>query len=351
MRFTSRRQLFFSVVLSLSIVVPEHAAAKDWTSDPVTWWPDPATGLMWTGQLHAKKGLLNKGAMGYDEAAQYCTNLKLGGFTGWRLPTLDEVKAASQVMRRGGTSQSMFVPALIQPIPPDMPWDLLSRPMALLYFAYYPKGTVLIWTMNEWIWTSTPSPAGPKTDPVNWVETFAYDKGNSTGEPADPTWNWKKAWAGPQVVCTRPMEPELAQVAAEAGPVVPIPDVETLKKYIPFNKARLAYQAGNFQETIDDAKQALQGLPKMYRAYWAMGIAYGRLGEWDEAIANLKTASATARKQTREEDAIILESLHWANQGKKAAAKGQTPKDKTPDWFPYPVVPVSTKTFISVEQQ
>lgn len=348
MRFASRRHLFISVVLSLAVVAPEYAAAKGWTADPVTWWPDPATGLMWTGQLHAKQGLLNKGAMGYDEAAQYCTNLKLGGFTGWRLPTLDEVKAASQVMRQVQTGASMFLPGLIHPIPPDMPWNNPLMPMSDLYLAYYPKGTVLIWTMNEWIWTSTPSPAGPNTDPVNWVETFSYDAHNSSGDPADPTSNWKKAWAGPQVVCTRPMEPDVAQVAAEAGPVVPVPDVETLKKYIPFNKARLAYQAGNFQETIEDAKQALQGLPKMYRAYWAMGIAYGRLGQWDQAIENLTTASKQSGK--KEKDAIILESLYWAKQGKKAAAKGQTPKDKTPEWYPYPVIPVSTKTFISVEQ-
>jgi hypothetical protein len=51
-----------------------------------TWWPDPSTGLMWTGQAWGNK-------MNWKQASDYCAASNLGGFSGWRLPTLDELKA------------------------------------------------------------------------------------------------------------------------------------------------------------------------------------------------------------------------------------------------------------------
>lgn len=49
-------------------------------------WKDSATGLIWT--------VKDSGAdMNAGQAREYCTNLKLGGFSDWRLPTLDELSA------------------------------------------------------------------------------------------------------------------------------------------------------------------------------------------------------------------------------------------------------------------
>ncbi len=47
-------------------------------------WKDPATGLIWT----AKDSGSNMNAA---QARDYCSNLKMGGFSDWRLPTLDEL--------------------------------------------------------------------------------------------------------------------------------------------------------------------------------------------------------------------------------------------------------------------
>ena len=55
---------------------------------PTIWWPDPTTGLMWTGQASA--GSKGQG-MNWQEAKDYCSALQIGGYSGWRLPTADEV--------------------------------------------------------------------------------------------------------------------------------------------------------------------------------------------------------------------------------------------------------------------
>jgi hypothetical protein len=57
---------------------------------PTTWWPDPVTGLMWTGQSSYNL----RGTMPWDDAGAYCSSLTLGGFSGWRLPTIPEMRNA-----------------------------------------------------------------------------------------------------------------------------------------------------------------------------------------------------------------------------------------------------------------
>jgi hypothetical protein len=49
-------------------------------------WVDPATGLMWTRKD-------NGSVIYYFEASNYCANLRLDGYSGWRLPTIDELVA------------------------------------------------------------------------------------------------------------------------------------------------------------------------------------------------------------------------------------------------------------------
>jgi hypothetical protein len=48
-------------------------------------WTDPSTGLMWAGKD-------NGSDVGWTEADAYCSKLQLGGYKGWRLPTLDELQ-------------------------------------------------------------------------------------------------------------------------------------------------------------------------------------------------------------------------------------------------------------------
>jgi len=49
-------------------------------------WTDPATGLMWQKRD-------NGSDVNWQQATNYCQNLSLGGYTGWRLPGIDELQA------------------------------------------------------------------------------------------------------------------------------------------------------------------------------------------------------------------------------------------------------------------
>jgi hypothetical protein len=54
-------------------------------SDMLPYWTDPATGLMW-----ARKD--NGSDVDWNQASNYCANLQLGGYSVWRLPTIDELQ-------------------------------------------------------------------------------------------------------------------------------------------------------------------------------------------------------------------------------------------------------------------
>lgn len=48
------------------------------------YWVDPSTGLMWAGKDNGKD-------LSWHKAMKYCRNLRLAGFSDWRLATLEEL--------------------------------------------------------------------------------------------------------------------------------------------------------------------------------------------------------------------------------------------------------------------
>jgi hypothetical protein len=50
-----------------------------------TTWTDPDTGLMWAGEDNGSN-------VNWNQASEYCSKLKLAGFSNWRLPTIEELQ-------------------------------------------------------------------------------------------------------------------------------------------------------------------------------------------------------------------------------------------------------------------
>ena len=49
------------------------------------YWVDPSTGLMWAGKDNGKD-------VDWHRAMNYCRDLRLAGYSSWRLPTIDELE-------------------------------------------------------------------------------------------------------------------------------------------------------------------------------------------------------------------------------------------------------------------
>jgi hypothetical protein len=62
----------------------QEAREKAALADAGKIWTDPETGLMWT-----KKD--NGSDVNWQKARNYCQNLRLGGYSNWRLPAIDEL--------------------------------------------------------------------------------------------------------------------------------------------------------------------------------------------------------------------------------------------------------------------
>jgi tetratricopeptide (TPR) repeat protein len=160
-----------------------------------------------------------------------------------------------------------------------------------------------------------------------WTSTKEGDQAAWTiGQGDFETANISKGW-GHMAICVRSMEPDLLQLAKDAQAPVAVADVQTLKAYVPIAQAHASFKAGQYQAAITEANGALAIEPKFAPAYWAMGVSAGMLGQWDQAIANLQTAVKIDKNYNNGSAA-----LKWAQEGQKAAKKGESPKDTAPVW-------------------
>jgi len=68
-------RIVLAIVATLTLTMAETVMIKD-----------PITNLIWEDTLHATEDKLT-----HEEAIGYCKTLTLGDFTGWRVPTLNEL--------------------------------------------------------------------------------------------------------------------------------------------------------------------------------------------------------------------------------------------------------------------
>ena len=87
-----RAALPAKLVVAILCIVRTPASAQFSTTAPSVaqetrargYWMDPSTGLMWAARDSGKR-------MGWHKATKYCRNLRLAGYSDWRLPSIDEL--------------------------------------------------------------------------------------------------------------------------------------------------------------------------------------------------------------------------------------------------------------------
>jgi tetratricopeptide (TPR) repeat protein len=127
--------------------------------------------------------------------------------------------------------------------------------------------------------------------------------------------------------CVRNMEPDLLELAKASQVPSPVPNVQMLRAYVPIAQAHASFTAGQYQAAITQANSALALNPKSAPALWALGVCYGLLGQWDQAVTNLESAVKIDKNFNHGKDA-----LKWAREGQKVAKKGESPKGNAPVW-------------------
>jgi hypothetical protein len=73
----------FTTAVIVSARSPERASAQDNQTPGV--WVDPSTGLMWAGKDNGKD-------VSWRKAMKYCHNLRLDGYSDWRLADMAELQ-------------------------------------------------------------------------------------------------------------------------------------------------------------------------------------------------------------------------------------------------------------------
>jgi len=265
-----------------------------------TWWPDPTTGLMWTGSNVAL-------GPSFPQAVAACTDLVVDGRTGWRLPTIDELDGVL-----GLTSYKSHLGDLkFTDVIPTLKW--LNDG----------KGTAGI----MWLWSSTPAPT-----PGDYYSERLYQvTGHADSKPTDQVYHG--------AACVRTMEPDVLD-AAKAAPVPgAVPNLATLQAAGPYGslfKAHDAYKAGQYQEALNYSREFLAFQPDSPEAYLNVGISEGALGQWDQSIIDLNKAAELAKKlkNSKDYDPIMKYMLEWAKKSQSAAEKGKTLNPKTNILYP-----------------
>lgn len=287
---------------------------------PTTWWPDPSTGLMWTGDTIGNY----PGGLTWDAANTLCPTLQLGGYTDWRLPTLQEAKAVLALYTETFNFTTSFNPHA-------NPYQY----KAPTYEFKFDRGIAYPQT----VWTATPYQAKYwgvqpwrdfgflNTKPVTVMGSIRHAAHTHQYrmpifETSGPTTHFDHL-----ALCVRQMDPDVAAAARLAHPGSPIPDLPTLKAYVPYRHAYSAYARKNYQQSLTDLQAALEIQPMFADAQWALGLVYGVQQQWDQAIASLQAAHKLSNA------AYISNALTWAQQEQAHAAN---PKKKvkwsTPVW-------------------
>jgi hypothetical protein len=113
-------------------------------------WTDPSTGLMWAGKDNGKD-------VSWKKAMKYCRDLRLAGYSDWRLATLAELE--------GIYDKSANAPGLAR----------LGGPAKGSAFTFHVKGNLFL-TGDQW---SSSRLADDRGKPSGYASRFDFNEGRS----------------------------------------------------------------------------------------------------------------------------------------------------------------------------
>jgi len=276
----------FSIFLTFLFCISVEAYGGS-EKAPMMWWPDPASGLMWTSTA--------RGGLHWDQASEYCSTLTISGYAVWRIPTLPEVKAIA--------GDEEVTPGL-SPRQENSPHHTYVPDPAYVQVVF--RGGL---QYGVGIWTSEEKDG--KHGFLNYRGAYGFYKSNT------------KHW---DTLCVRTMEPDLLAIAKQANVTSPISDLQTLKMYALLAPAHKSFLAGQYADAITEAQSTLKTYPNFAPAYYAIGISYGMLNQWDLAITNIETSLKLDKNYQNSKDA-----LGWAKEGQKNFNKSGK-KPNAPEW-------------------
>ena len=160
--------ILFSIA---SVVAGGQAPSEDGTSAQGTqahgYWVDPSSGLMWAGKDNGKD-------VSWKRAVKYCRNLRLAGFSDWRLATLAELGAIydrnANVPGLAGSGKDNF-------------------------FTWHVKGNLFL-TGDEW---SSERRYDDRGHPDGYALYFDFNEGQSRDDPT----GWPYSFANSRALCVR----------------------------------------------------------------------------------------------------------------------------------------------------
>jgi len=143
------------IVLFLSATFANaQSSAKDQSSPQETqargYWVDPATGLMWAGKDNGKD-------VSWKKAVKYCRDLRLAGYSDWRLATLSELE--------GIYDKNANAPGLAR----------LGGPAKGSDFTWHVKGNLFL-SGNQW---SSSQLLDDRGHPSGYASRFDFNEGQS----------------------------------------------------------------------------------------------------------------------------------------------------------------------------
>jgi hypothetical protein len=134
------------------------------------YWIDPATNLMWATKDNGKD-------ISWKAAIKYCRDLNLAGYTGWRMPNMDELQA---LYDKNIESPGLMGAKRYHNVSPS---------------AWHIKGNIFL-SGDQW---TTLRRLDDRGKPSGYVYFYDFNEGRSDNDPT----GWPYSFDGMRVLCVR----------------------------------------------------------------------------------------------------------------------------------------------------